>query len=127
MGYWKVKVVSVTLDADEIVASQNEFNRPPQAEDQYVLVKVEATRTGGEPAAFWADVYCTFAGSGGSTFETTLADVPDSIKETAKASKDASVSGTIVFEVAADQVPGGVLVMKQSLSPDAGRLFFALQ
>ena len=127
VGDWKIKVVSATLNANDVVAGQNEFNNPPEAENQYVLVKVQATRTGEEPAAFLPDIYCAFVGSGGTTFETALADVPDNMSKAAEASKGASISGNLVFQVASDQVPGGVVMMEQALSYQVTRLYFALQ
>jgi hypothetical protein len=127
IGDWKVKVVSATLNADDVVASQNEFNNPPEAENQYALVEVEATRTGEGPAAFLPDIYCAFVGSGGTTFETALADVPDNMSKAAEVYVGASVGGNLVFQVASDQVAGGVLMMEEALSYQVTRLYFALQ
>ena len=127
IGDWKTKVLSATLNANDVVAGQNEFNNPPEAENQYVLVKVQATRTGEEPAAFLPDIYCAFVGSGGTTFETALADVPDNMSKAAEASQGASISGNLVFQVTSGQVSGGVLMMEQALSYQVTRLHFALQ
>jgi hypothetical protein len=55
-------------------------------------------------------------GSRGTTFEAALADVPDSMKGTAEVAEGASITGNLVFEVASDQVPGGVLMMEEALS-----------
>ena len=127
VGDWKVKVVEATSNANEVVASANEFNDPPQAGNQYVLVKVQATRTGEEPVAFWVDTYYSFVGSGGNTFDTAFEAVPDGITDTGEAFKDASITGSLVFEVPSAQVAGGLLMMEEAFSIDNSRTFFAIQ
>jgi hypothetical protein len=127
VGDWKVKVVSATLNANGLVASQNEFNPPPAAENQFVLVRVEATRTGEGPVAFLTDIYCAFVGSSGTTFEAALAHVPDNMKGATEVAEGASITGNLVFEVASDQVAEGVMYMEQALSFQVTRLYFALQ
>jgi hypothetical protein len=126
VGPWKVKVLEVTLDADDIVYNHSEFNEPPRAGSHYVLIKLEATRTGEEAAAFWVDTYYEFIGSGGETFEVAYADIPDPISETAEADPGASISGNLVFEVSSDQISDGTLRLSEAFSFEDVEVFFAV-
>jgi len=126
VGSWKVKMLEATLDADKIVYNHSEFNEAPQAGHQYVLIKLEATRTGEEAAAFWVDTYYEFIGSGGETFEVAYADIPDPISETGEAHPGASISGNLVFEVTSDQVAGGTLRLSEAFSFEDVEVFFAV-
>jgi hypothetical protein len=127
VGPWKVQVVDVVLDADDVVLNHNEFNETPQAGNQYVMIKIAATRTAERAAAFSMDMYCVFVGSGGNTFDAGYAAIPDSISETGEACRGASVTGNIVFEVASNQVAGGTLRAEESLSFEDTETCFALQ
>lgn len=126
VGSWKVKVVGATLDATEEVLGYNEFNEEPEPGKQYVLIEAEATRTGEEAAAFWVDMSYVFVGSGGNTFDAGYADVPDSLSDSGEAYPGASISGSLVFQVASDQVAGGTLRMEESFSFEDTETFFAI-
>lgn len=124
VGGWEVKVLSVTLDADEVVANHSEFNQEPEAGTQYVLITVQATRTGEGPATFADELYSAFIGSAGDTFEAAPVDVPDSLNEVGETQQGASVTANLVFRVASDQVEGGRLVMQSA--GDAPQVLFQL-
>jgi hypothetical protein len=124
VGDWRVKVVDVVLNADEIVYNHSEFNEVPQPGEQYVLVKIAAERIGVEASAFWADTTCVFVGGGGETFEIGWADVPEAMAETGDVAPGASVSGNLVFLVPSDQVSAGTLGLNAASS--LKRLYFAL-
>ena len=126
MGDWKVVVVSVTWNADTVVANHSEFNDPPEDGHQYVLVKVQATRTGEGPASFISDVYCTFLGSGGDVFDAVPQDIPDAIREAEDVETGSTLTGYMVFQVSSDQVNGGQLVMEAASSPDGSQVIFDL-
>jgi hypothetical protein len=127
VGPWTVKVIETTLDADDIVYNHNEFNELPQAGNQYVIVKLEATRTGEEAAAFWVDMYYQFVGSKGNTFDAGYADIPDNISDTNEAYPGATISGNLLFEVASDQVAGGTLRLSEAFSFEDVEVFFAVE
>jgi len=91
-----------------------------------VLIKVEATRTGEEAAAFWVDTYYEFIGGGDNTFEVGYADIPDPISETGEADPGASISGNLVFEVSSAQVAGGTLRLSEAFSFEDVEVFFAV-
>lgn len=126
VGHWKAKVANVTLDATELVANQSEFNEPPAVGSCYVMVGIEATRTGGGAAAFWADTYCAFVGSGGGLYEAAFGDLPEAMVETADVEPGRSVSGNVIFAVPSDQVAGGMVVLRDAFESESGGVFFAV-
>lgn len=126
VGHWKAKVANVTLDATELVVNQSEFNEPPALGSRYVMVGIEATRTGGDAAAFWADTYCAFVGSGGGLYEAAFGDLPEAMVETADVEPGRSVSGNVIFAVPSDQVAGGMVVLRDAFESESGDVFFAV-
>jgi hypothetical protein len=124
VGGWHVKVVSVTLDANGVVANHSEFNHEPEAGTQYVLVLIQATRTGEGPATFADEIYSAFLGSEGDPFEAAPVDVPDSMNEAGEMQQGASITGNLVFRVASGQAQGGRLMMQSA--GDAPQVLFQL-
>lgn len=127
VGDWTVKVLGATLDATQAILDENQFNDPPEAGYQYVLVNLEATYDGTESATFWVEMSYTFVGSGGNTYESGMAVAPDPITDEGEVFPGASVSGNLVFAVASDQVSGGTLSLEQAFSFEETRVFFALE
>jgi hypothetical protein len=127
VGGWNVTVLSATLNATEAVASFNEFNQPPAVGSQYVIVKVQATRTGGETAAFSDDTFYSFVGNKGAAFEAVPVAVLESMGDTEPVATGAVVTGSIVFEVASDQVESGLLMLQSGASMDDAPAYFALK
>lgn len=126
VGSWKVRVVGSTLDATQEVLGYNQFNEEPEPGKQYVLIEVEATRTGEDAAAFWVDMHYVFVGSGGNTFDAAPVSVPDSLSDTGEAYPGASIAGNLVFQVASDQVAGGALRLEEAFSFEETETFFAI-
>lgn len=129
VGPWEVKITEVNLNANEAIASANDFNDPPGEGNQFVLVNVEATYVGEESGTFWADISWKYFGSGGNTFDSpdAMAVSPNPISDAGETFPDASVAGDILFEVPIDQVDGGAIIMEELISFDDTRVFFATQ
>lgn len=130
VGSWEVAVTEVNTNANDVVAQANTFNEPPVEGSQYVLVTVNAKYVGDESGTFWVDMSYKFYGSGGNTFDSggeSMAVAPNPISDAGETFPDASISGNIVFEVPADQLEGGAIIMEESLSFDDTRTFFAIQ
>lgn len=127
IGDWKVKVTGATPNANQAIADANQFNDPPAAGQQYVLVEVAGTYTGQTSGTFWADISYKYVGSGGNTYDQGFAVAPNPISDAGEVFPDASVSGNLVFAVDSDQVSGGTLALEESFSFDETRLFFAVE
>lgn len=129
VGSWEVKITEVNLNANEVIASTNEFNDPPGEGNQFVLVSVEGTYVGEESGTFWDDMSWKYFGTAGNTFDISdaMAVSPNPIFKAGEAFPDASVAGDILFEVPTDQVEGGAIIMEESMSFDDTRVFFATE
>lgn len=127
VGDWVVKVVGFTPDAWPLIQKENEFNDPPEENQQYVLIKLEATYAGEESGTFWVDMSYHFLGSKGNTFDTASVVAPDEISDTGEAFAGAHISGNLVFAVDSDQIAGGLLMLEPSFSFDEERVFFAIE
>lgn len=119
--------VFVCLVATDFVLNHSEFNESPETGTQYVLIGLEATRTGREEAALWEDTYFEFVGSEGTAFQAGFADIPEAISDTSGALTGASVSGNLVFLVSSDQVSGGTLRLSEAFSFEDVEKFFAIE
>ena len=127
VGDWRVRVVEAKLDATQSVLDENMFNDPPDAESQYVLVTLEAMYVGQESSTFWIDMMYSFVGDEGDPFAMASAVAPDSITNDGEVTKGGIISGNLVFLVASKQVSGGTLMLEETFSWDAGRVFFAVE
>jgi hypothetical protein len=125
VGDWTVKVVTVRAPATDAIAYNNEFNEPPGAGNDYVLVTIEATRTGESAADFSLEMDSAFVGAGGEEFGAPhgRAEPPQPIDEAGTAGPGQTVSGDLVFEVGREQIAGGML--RLAPAPNAA-VFFAL-
>lgn len=95
---------------------------------QYVLVEVAGTYVGEGSSSLWWDMMYDYVGSKGNTFGEAIVVAPDDLANKGEAFWGATVSGNLVFEVASNQVQGGVLLMEE-FSFDSGetKAFFALK
>lgn len=127
IGDWKVTVTGVDTNADDAVAKANQFNDPPAEGNRYVLVSVDATYDGEESGTFWVDVTSKFYGGGGNTFDGALAAVKNPISDAGETFPGASISGDMVFEVPADQIDDGAVILEAFTFGDTARTFWAVK
>lgn len=130
VGDWEVTVAKVTLNANEVVAKANEFNKPPVDGSQYVLVGLSGKYVGEKSGTFWVDMMEKFLGGAGNTFDSggeTFAVPPDPMSDAGETFPGASVSGNIIFEVPTDQIEGAALIVEQTFNLDDTRTFFAVK
>lgn len=129
VGDWEVTVTAVNTNANDAIAAANQFNDPPVAGSQFVLVTVDAKYAGEESGTFWVDMSYKFYGSGGNTFDSggqSMVVPPNPLSDAGETFPGAAVSGNMVFEVPTDQIEGGAIIMEGSFSFDDTRVFFAL-
>jgi hypothetical protein len=133
VGWWKVKVVSASLDATQAILDANEWNSEPTTGSQYVLVSLEYTRTDHIAGTFWSEVTETFLDrEGGWFFEATVFPpnpMPLTIEDEGYIAEPGEThTGDLVFEVLSSQVSGGVLELQNRITPNPGPpVYFATQ
>lgn len=132
IGDWQVSLGPTSLDATAQVAAENQFNDPPAAGRQFVLVPVNVAYTGTGSGTPWLELSIRFYGSGGNTFGASGAQedycgvVPSSITDVSEMFPGAKASGNACVSVPGDQVQGGSWIVEESFSLDDNRVFFAL-
>ncbi len=126
VGNWRVQVTDVSTDATQAILDENMFNDPPGPDDRYVLITVEATYVGEDVGTFWIDILSTFVGDEGDTFSLASVVPPTPITDTSEVAGGEAVSGNVVFAVASKQIAGGTLLLRDLLSREGGRVFFAI-
>jgi hypothetical protein len=126
VGEWRVTVVSVTAPATELIAYTNEFNEPPPAGFDYLLITVQATYVGAGSAEFTLDIASTFVGSEGGEYGAPQgrAIAPQPMEDTGQVVSGETVSGDLVFEVSSAELARGRVRLTPSSVPGAG-VFFA--
>jgi hypothetical protein len=132
VGDWTVEFGETNLDADGVVADENEFNEPPVDGRRFVMVGVAVSYVGQDSGQPWVDLGIEFYGSGGNTFGTGEDDycgvVPDDLLEIGEMFPDASASGNVCVSVPADQIEGGAWLVEDTWAlDDPDRTFVALQ
>lgn len=129
IGDWEVTVTDVVLNANDLIASTNEFNEPPVEGSQYVLVNVKGKYVGEESGTFWVDMAYKFLGAGGNTYDGTesMAVTPNPIMDAGETFPGAEITGDLLYEVPSDQVEGGALIVEELMSFDDSRVFFAIK
>ncbi|HZK04693.1 MAG TPA: hypothetical protein VFC82_02470 [Actinomycetaceae bacterium] len=131
IGDYEVSLGSAILNANEMVAQENQFNDPPAEGRQFVLVPVTATYTGDESGTAWVDLSIQFVGAGGNTFGDGMDDhcgvIPNSLTDQGEMYGGATVEGNACVSVPSDQVEGGTWVLEDPYDFDDTKVFFAIQ
>lgn len=127
VGAWTITVTAVDFDAWDVVEQENMFNDPPAEGNVYVLVSLDASYAGDESGTFWVDISTKFLGNKGNTFREAYAVAPNEISDSGEVFPGASVSGTVLFEVPAEQLQGGMLLAEETWNWGDTRTFFAIE
>lgn len=131
VGDWTVQLDTTNLDADDLVAAENEFNEPPAEGRRFVMVEATVTYTGDDSGIPWVDLSFEFYGSDGNTFGTSLDDycgvIANPLEDHGEMFPDASATGNVCVSVPTDQIDGGAWIVEEPLAVETDRTFVALQ
>jgi hypothetical protein len=115
---WPVKVNSANLDADADVAKAARYMTPSPG-NKYVAVDITTTNGTGRPAAIGTGVTLKLLGSSGVAHDRAyLTQYPKELDTMAQLQPGVTVSGMLVFEVPADEIPSLVLLAEPLLTLD---------
>lgn len=116
---WSIRVNSVTLNANTIVHDQNQFNDPPRAGRQYVLVNITATHTAKKTTDDLVTLNMDFVSASHRVykrinFEDNCADIPDPLtgdtsKETYRPGQ--VLTGNICYQVRKADISSVILTV----------------
>jgi hypothetical protein len=125
---WALRVLSVR-DGTQAVLDESSSNVPPAAGNLYLLVELEATRTGDTVADVYWDFTWSALGRSGVTYDEFDADcgvIPESIGDAGEVAVGVTVTGTVCWEVAESDVTGLLLVLEDLITLEGITQFFEL-
>lgn len=117
---WRVVVNSVTLAATDAVVAANQFNDPPAAGSEYILVNYSVTYIGddanGQTPSFVSVSYVTADGKTVNSYDKSVIE-PDPISSNALYN-GGSATGNEAFEVPSATASQGVLAVRAGMFGD---------
>jgi hypothetical protein len=125
---WRVVVNSVTLAASDAVVAANQFNKPPTAGSEYILVNYSATYIGdeanGQMPAFVSVDYVTADGKTVNRLDNS-AVAPEAIDTMSTLYKGGTATGNIAIQVPTATAGQGVLAVRPGMLAD--KVFVAVK
>jgi hypothetical protein len=104
---WEVTPGAPTLDANALIAAENQFNSAPAVGSQYVMLPLDVTYVGSESGTPWIDLSVSFVGSDGITYDQSFVVQPSPLTDVGEMFKGANAQGNVVVEIPADVIEGG--------------------
>jgi hypothetical protein len=115
---WRVVVNSVTLAASDAIIAANQFNEPPTAGSEYILVNYSATYIGddanGQMPAFVSVEYVTPTGTTVNGLDKIVL-APEPMNTTSTLYKDGTATGNMAVEVPSATAGQGVLAVRPGM------------
>lgn len=133
LGEYSVSLGVTATNANDAVAAENQFNEPPVAGRQFLMVPVTATYNGSESGLPWLDLSVNFVGSAGNTYggsgstDDYCGVIPVALSDQGEIYGGATSAGNVCVSVPSAEIEGGTWVVEESLSFDDSKVFFALQ
>jgi len=104
---WNVTLGAATLNANDVIAAENQFNDPADAGSQYVLVPITYTYVGTQTGTPWIDVEVVFVTASGTTHEQEFVVVPSPITDISELYPGGSATGNLVVMVPSADIESG--------------------
>lgn len=127
---WTLKVNSANLDAGAELAKANQFNKPRLATNKFVTVNVTVTNGSDKPGMAMIEMKVgALPPSGVKVDPSLMVAGVDTLNPTAQLQPGASVTGTLVFELAPADIPSTVLLAEPQFTLDENedQRFLAIQ
>ena len=125
---WRVVINSVTLAATDAVVAGNQFNDPPAAGSEYIMVNYSTTYIGddadGQMPAFVSIDFVTAEGTTVNKLDN-YAVAPEPIDTTSTLYKDGTATGNMVIAVPTASASQGVLAVRPGMLGD--KVFVAVK
>jgi hypothetical protein len=123
-----VTIVSVNVDATDLVLAENQFNDEPTDGRSFVIWTIEATYTGSESGTAWIDLSWKLVGSGGNSFgdgfEDTCGVIPDDLFNKGETFAGGVVTGNVCVSAEVEQLDGATILVEELFG--GSRTFFAI-
>lgn len=124
---WRLVINSVTLAATDAVVAANQFNKPPAAGSEYILVNYSITYIGNDPKGQMPFTSLEYVSLQGNTFNGTdkLVVAPERIDTLTTLYSGATVSGNEAIEIPSASAAEGVLAVRPGML--AEKVFVAVK
>jgi hypothetical protein len=124
---YTVTVDSVTTNANDIVAAENQFNDPPAG--QYVLVGLTVTYNGADEGDPWIDLSTEFIGTDARKYDESScsAVTPDEGSDVPTLLAGGTASYRVCMDVPPTAIEGGRVEVSESFSFDEVSATWAIQ
>lgn len=124
---WEITVGPVILNANDEIASANQFNDPPESGLQYALLTLDVTYVGDTSGTPWVELDYDYVGADSVTYRSadTFAVPPNSFFDINELFPGGSGSGNVVIAIPADSASEGTWRIGGSFLGD--KVFFAAQ
>ena len=119
-GDWRVTVNSVTLNANDAVAAENQFNSAPPAGSQYLLANVTVTYAGTDAQGKTPSTSISYVTADGKTLNSydSATVVPDALDTLSPLYEGASTTGNLAFTVPTASAAQGTLAVQPTMLAD---------
>lgn len=111
IGDYEVAITAVTKNANDDIAEANALNSPPIDGSQFVLAAIEAKYVGTAQGVIWSDINYRYYGADGETYDSGMAESPNSLYKVPEPMPGESISGDMAFQVPIGQIEGGSIVV----------------
>ncbi len=112
---YEITLGASTLDANAIIAAENQFNEAPAAGLQYAIIPITVTYTGDATGTPWMDLNVEFVSAAGTTHTTTDALVagPAPLSDINELYPGGSGTGNVVIAIPTADAANGTWVVSQ--------------
>lgn len=129
VGDYDVSVLSVTPNANDVVAMENQFNEPPAEGNQFFLARVSVTYAGSATGTPFADLNFQAVGDRSASYTTFNNDCgvyPDQAYNIAELFPGGSAEFNVCWEIASSDQGSLVMYVEPLFSFDASPVWFSL-
>jgi len=127
LSEYTVTVDSITANANDIVANENQFNDAPTG--QYVLVNLTVTYNGADEGDPWLDLSTEFVGTDARKYDETScsAVIPNEASEVPTLLAGGTASYSVCLDVPPTAIEGGQVEVSESFSFDDVSVIWSIQ
>lgn len=128
VGEYTVTVTGVNLNANEIIANENQFNEPPT--NQYVLVDISVVYNGDDEGDPWIDLSHSFQGTDARQYDSSscTAVQPNPVMDVPTLTNGGAADYQVCMDVPAEAMDGASVFVEELLSfTDSSRAYWAVQ
>jgi hypothetical protein len=127
VGNWRVKVLSTTPNATDVVLSENRFNDPPEAGHQFYMANIEVTYIGPDSAMIYLALTLRAIGESAVGYNARCGVVPGKLENLQEIFTAGTIRGSVCWQVRTTDVNSLVMYIEPGFSLQRERVFMSLR